>query len=320
MKIKINFQGMETLFAELPSREKQVIHLLVSGNDNAKQIAKLTTELVSIIKFLCKKLNWIESEEEPRYGISHGNEQESDEGLLTDTSVTDELEENQESDRNSVSFKAEDIVDSDTFADLLANEHLTTEDKLKKEDFDPYYGIKKLPLSCSFCDKTFGAKRNLMYHERVHTNEKPFGCPECNKTFSRLDMLKRHQKLHSVKKFACSICEKQFLDLQTLEIHENKHTGEKAFTCSSCEKKFSNASHLKRHERIHTGDLFSCLQCDKRFTRIERLKSHERIHTGDLFDCHQCDKKFSRRDHLKKHERIHNFDNSTWTQKGLHHA
>ena len=77
---------MEILFAELPSREKEVIHILVSGNNKANKITKLTTELVSIIKFLCKKLNWIESEEEidNHRHVSQGVEQESDEGLLTD--------------------------------------------------------------------------------------------------------------------------------------------------------------------------------------------------------------------------------------------
>ena len=91
MRIKLNFKGMETLFAELPSPEKQAIHLLVSGNVKENKIAKLTAELVSIIAFLCQKLNWIEEVEDldddkDRKLIS--KERESNERILIDKNVS----------------------------------------------------------------------------------------------------------------------------------------------------------------------------------------------------------------------------------------
>ena len=96
--IKLNFQGMETLFAELPPPEKQVIHLLVSCNDKGPKFTKLTAELVKIIAFLCKKLNWIENGEDldgekDRKLTSEVDKKESKEGILINRNLSDNTEE-----------------------------------------------------------------------------------------------------------------------------------------------------------------------------------------------------------------------------------
>ena len=84
MRIKLNYQGMETLFAELAPPEKKAIHLLVSASDKGNKITKLTAELVSIIAFLCKKLNWTEDvEDEDENFIGKVNKEESKEGIVT---------------------------------------------------------------------------------------------------------------------------------------------------------------------------------------------------------------------------------------------
>ena len=93
MKIKLNYQGLETLFAELAPPEKKAIHLLVTGSDKGNKITKLTTELVSIIAFLCKKLNWTEgTEDEDENLISGVNKEESKEGIVTYRTLTDYVE------------------------------------------------------------------------------------------------------------------------------------------------------------------------------------------------------------------------------------
>ena len=52
------------LFAELPSSEKEVMHGIVLGKA-IPNMTQLTADLISIIAFLCQKLNLIEDEEEP---------------------------------------------------------------------------------------------------------------------------------------------------------------------------------------------------------------------------------------------------------------
>ena len=100
MNIKLNYQGLETLFAELSSPEKQAIHLLMSGKDRGNKITKLTAELVSIIAYLCKKLNWIEDidnldDDKDRNLISKANEKQSKEGILTNMTVNDDAEDHE---------------------------------------------------------------------------------------------------------------------------------------------------------------------------------------------------------------------------------
>lgn len=46
------------------------------------------------------------------------------------------------------------------------------------------------------CGKTFTKTWNLVYHFRVHTNEKPFKCKYCNKQFSQKGNLGRHLETH----------------------------------------------------------------------------------------------------------------------------
>mmetsp|Transcript_11050 Transcript_11050/g.12427 ORF Transcript_11050/g.12427 Transcript_11050/m.12427 type:complete len:179 (+) Transcript_11050:130-666(+) len=47
------------------------------------------------------------------------------------------------------------------------------------------------------CDKEFTKSWNLVYHARIHTNEKPFKCQYCTECFAQKGNLKRHLKTHS---------------------------------------------------------------------------------------------------------------------------
>lgn len=46
------------------------------------------------------------------------------------------------------------------------------------------------------CGKIFNKTYNLVYHFRVHTNEKPFECKFCHKKFSQKGNLGRHLERH----------------------------------------------------------------------------------------------------------------------------
>ena len=121
MKIKLNYQGLETLFAELAPAEKKAIHLLVTGSDKENKITKLTTELVSIIAFLCKKLNWIEDPvdcdgNKDENLIDKVDKKESKEGILTEKTVSDGTGDYQK--ENNASTAPDTANHSDTFEDL----------------------------------------------------------------------------------------------------------------------------------------------------------------------------------------------------------
>ncbi|XP_053726800.1 gastrula zinc finger protein XlCGF67.1-like [Synchiropus splendidus] len=133
-------------------------------------------------------------------------------------------------------------------------------------------------LSCLFCGKRFGQRRNLEVHTRIHTGEKLFDCMECGKCFNRSDHLKTHMKIHTGEKtFRCSECGKCFYQCGGLTTHMRIHTGEKPFSCSACAKRFNRIDHLKRHMKIHTGERpFCCSECGKCFTEKGDMKKHMR--------------------------------------------
>ena len=62
VKMKLNSQGMQILIGELQQNEMCAIYLMGLGKEMTDCITKL--DLTRIISILCKKLNWIEVEED----------------------------------------------------------------------------------------------------------------------------------------------------------------------------------------------------------------------------------------------------------------
>ena len=80
------------------------------------------------------------------------------------------------------------------------------------------------------CTKEFNKSWNLVYHARVHTNEKPFKCTHCLESFAQKGNLKRHMKIHSEtplnsrKTLQCNICLKKYTTKFNLKVHkQTKH-------------------------------------------------------------------------------------------------
>ena len=268
MKIKLNYQGLETLFAELAPPEKKAIHLLVTGSDKGNKITKLTTELVSIIAFLCRKLNWTEDTEDEDENLISGVVKESKEGVVTYRTLTDYVEDQEY--ENYTSSTPDIGIYSDPF-DILQDENSSMtkaagEDKMKESCLEPDIEIE---------EKSDSDAAGLEKMELIHIEEAeqsvvepltnlalPLSCSHCHKKFQKRSKLKRHEMVH-------------------------------------------NKRAEKRQTNIGNGNSFSCLQCDKDLSSARLLRVHERIHTGDLFSCNQCDKKFTRAEHLKRHEKMH---------------
>ncbi|KAJ8000811.1 hypothetical protein DPEC_G00184190 [Dallia pectoralis] len=187
-------------------------------------------------------------------------------------------------------------------------------------------------MACSYCDKRFDFRSQLIIHERVHTRERPFVCKQCGKGFSQINNLTKHQLSHkggdgehdcdecgkafrhsqslrnhaaSAHSFgeasACEKCGKTFYTKNALLAHTNSHA--RTFCCEICGKVFGKKQILKSHQFTHTGERpFICDYCGKSFAFLCNLKTHERVHTGEKpFGCERCGRRFTQKHVLEKH-------------------
>ncbi|XP_068406255.1 zinc finger protein 467 [Eschrichtius robustus] len=199
------------------------------------------------------------------------------------------------------------------------------------------------PFSCSDCGLSFGWKKNLAMHQRLHRGEgRPFGCdecalgaavdpaaateplacappgapasqrsflcPDCGRAFAHGQHLARHRRVHTGERpFACAQCGRRFGSRPNLVAHSRAHSGARPFACAQCGRRFSRKSHLGRHQAVHTGSRpHACAVCARSFSSKTNLVRHQAVHTGSRpFSCPQCGKSFSRKTHLARHQRIH---------------
>ncbi|XP_010617482.1 zinc finger protein 467 [Fukomys damarensis] len=167
------------------------------------------------------------------------------------------------------------------------------------------------PFACSDCGLSFGWKKSLATHQRLHRSEgSPFGCDEC--------ALGAIEDPTATESFPCGPggpgCSpgpgpegRRFGSRPNLVAHARAHSGARPFACAQCGRRFSRKSHLGRHQAVHTGSRpHSCVVCARSFSSKTNLVRHQAIHTGSRpFSCPQCGKSFSRKTHLVRHQRIH---------------
>lgn len=140
-------------------------------------------------------------------------------------------------------------------------------------------------FSCTFCDRSFNQRHQLIVHLRIHTGEKPYKCTWCQKAFRVSNDLNVHTRIHTgYRPYHCKICDKTFTVLRNLSTHMRVHTGERPFQCNICAKRFSQKSALTVHQRIHTGSKpFKCEQCPQSFAHSSSLRQHKQRHQNNQF-------------------------------------
>ena len=111
-------------------------------------------------------------------------------------------------------------------------------------------------FQCNFCQKGFKEKRKLIYHQRIHTNERSEVCKFCKLTFTDPSTLRQHvNNVHgdNFKPFLCKKCGKRFAKMSVLQSHWKTHLvpveDRKKYQCDFCDSKFTMKWNKNKHER-----------------------------------------------------------------------
>ena len=89
--------------------------------------------------------------------------------------------------------------------------------KLKKEDTKPEL------FKCTFCNKVFTERKNILAHERRHTNDFKSKCMICNKGAPSKSRLAEHILSHTdLQLYECSACPKKYKSKYTRNQHMKK--------------------------------------------------------------------------------------------------
>lgn len=192
-------------------------------------------------------------------------------------------------------------------------------------------------LTCTQCQQTFEAERELRYHVRMqHTGHK-IACELCSKMFDDEHGLMHHQKLcgeypklpygklptlassaggsgaiANLNKSTCTLCQQTFEAEEELRCHVRvQHTGhgiacEGQCTINGCTRVFASDSMLARHLDAHQW--MTCDICQKRARGKSLMRQHMRSHrsqAGEKYTCPDCGEVFSAKFRFECHAMIH---------------
>ncbi|KAL1502103.1 hypothetical protein ABEB36_007297 [Hypothenemus hampei] len=144
---------------------------------------------------------------------------------------------------------------------------------------------------CSYYDKEFVTKTDLLNHEKQHLNMRKYKCELCNKTFKGSHKLMVHTD-SSKWKYIWKICTKPFRNKSNYDSHVRRHLGDKKFSCALCQKKFvskCDLNHLlKLVFKIHLTQVYTvgCIKIPNK---------------NKNYICHFCSKAYYTKNKLSKH-------------------
>ena len=138
----------------------------------------------------------------------------------------------------------------------------------------------------------------------MHTKREPAGkCSICEKAFATTRELVRHERRHS-ECHQCKLCGK-LIAKHIMERHLATHAAARPFKCTRCDKAYTIKNRLSQHiELKHSGrKMHECYVCGAGFTHKLMRDSHMLSHsTGKkLFDCETCGARFIYEANLRLH-------------------
>lgn len=112
-------------------------------------------------------------------------------------------------------------------------------------------GERKKKAICDICGKSITVD-HLKRHKQTHSEIKPHACTYCEKRFAKKTDLVQHIRTHTGEKpYACEYCGKCFTQRTPLVIHLRSHTGERPYVCHICQQGFVSKSALGVHLKNH---------------------------------------------------------------------
>ena len=271
VRVKLNFNAFQVLIKELKQNELSAIYAAIYSI-GAKHIPETVSsmDLITVIGYLCKKLNWIEYYEEATEPLDIKPAAEEANLDLSElkhippdmirrhyAGLGDDIEippkEN---------YFCRDIGIGLQDIDHIQDTRTTNSNELKAADNS---------VTSSSSSKSDVIKKDF------------YDCSRCGKKFKHCECTDKE----TIKYFNCTYCDYKTNHKCNLKKHERVHTDERPFRCFMCDKKFKDSSTLTAHERIHTGyKPYSCSKCDYKCTQKGPLYKHERNCTGKTPRCH----------------------------------
>eukprot|EP01083_Nonionella_stella_P026107 71887_1 len=126
---------------------------------------------------------------------------------------------------------------------------------LKRHVINMHTPNQDKPYQCKYCTYGGATKKQIVWHENIHRNERRYKCTYCEKRFNNKKDVKHHVANRHTKPFKCPICPRGFGSKHYLQLHVNavhtkldKHAVEDMpFKCGQCGKRFQLLSYLHAH-------------------------------------------------------------------------